>query len=109
MKDQKRPQEQKHAANISAKGNSINFERCDYDTKQHLLRAQFKQGANSILCSINEDVFTKLYQCKPSETELKASFNQHRPEISAAILSKIANKQWKTPNKEITLNAQDFR
>jgi hypothetical protein len=93
----------------SKSGNSISFEKCDYDTKQHLLRAQFKQGGNSITCCINQDVFTELYHCKPSESELKSSFNQHQPEISRALLAKIANKQWKVPNKEIQLNAQDLR
>jgi hypothetical protein len=103
-------QEERHAGSAPAKGgNSISFEKCDYDTKQHLLRAQFKQGGNSITCCINQDVFTELYHCKPSESELKSSFNQHQSEISRALLAKIANKQWKVPNKEIQLNAQDLR
>lgn len=97
-------------AGQKTQGNSINFEKCDYDTKQHLLRAQFKQGGNSITCSINENVLTELYDCSPNnEQELKASFKQHQPEISRALLAKIANKQWKVPNKEIQLNAQDLQ
>lgn len=97
------------SAGSSKVTNSINFEKCDYDTKQHLLRAQFKQGGNSILCSINEDVFTELYHCEASETDLKRSFEQHKPEISRALLAKIANKQWTVPNKEIQISAQDLR
>lgn len=92
----------------TGKTNSINFDRCDYDTKQHLLRAQFKQGGNSITCSINENVLTELYHCTPTEISLKESFTEHQPEISRALLAKIANKQWKIPNKEIVLNVQDL-
>ena len=103
-------QSQQHSASTPSKGgNSISFERCDYDSKEHLLRAQFKQGTNSITCCINQSVLTELYHCKPSESELKSSFNQHQREISGALLAKIANKQWKVPNKEIQLNAQDLR
>lgn len=92
-----------------SKTNSITFERCDYDTKQHLLRAQFKQGTNSITCSINEDVLTEIYGCTPTEQDLKASFKEHQPQISRALMAKIANKQWKVPNKEIVLNVQDLQ
>lgn len=110
QQNQKHPQQQASSPSSPSKsGNSISFERCDYDNKQHLLRAQFKQGGNSITCSINQDVLTELYHCKPSELELKNSFNQHQREISGALLAKIANKQWKVPNKEIQLNAQDLR
>lgn len=106
---QQKGQQRQTTAAPSKGGNSINFERCDYDTKQHLLRAQFRQGANSILCCINEDVLTELYHCSPSEAELKNSFKQHQPEISRALLGKIARKEWKIPNKEIHLDARDLQ
>jgi hypothetical protein len=106
---QQKGQQRQASATPSKGGNSINFEKCDYDTKQHLLRAQFRQGANSILCCINEDVLTKLYHCSPSETELKNSFKQHQPEISRALLGKIARKEWKILNKEIHLEARDLQ
>lgn len=96
------------ATATGSKTNSVTFERCDYDTKQHLLRAQFKQGGNSITCSINENVLTEIYGCTATEKDLKASFTEHEPQISRVLLAKIANKQWKVPNKEIQLNAQDL-
>lgn len=89
--------------------NSISFGPLSYDQQKHLLQTQAKTGGNTIRCSITEDVFTELFHCSPAGKELNQSFEQHKTEISRALLSKIQNKQWKIPNQEILLNAQDMR
>lgn len=98
----------KGGVTAGSKSNSITFGKTEYVTADHLLRTQFTQGGNSIIVSINENVLTELYDCTPTEQDLKASFTEHQPEISRALLAKIANKQWKVPNKEIVLSIQDL-
>jgi len=93
----------------SGSTSSISLGQSRFDNNTHMLYADAKKGGVQIRCSITEDALCGCFDVEATSSELQSAFTEHKGEILKALERKWLAGDWKTPNKEISLDETDIR
>ena len=93
----------------SGSTSSISLGQARFDGNAHMLYADAKKGGIQIRCSVTQDALCECFDAEPTSVELQSCFTEHKGEILKALEQKWLAGDWKTPNKEISLDETDIR